>query len=477
MHLTGIRLGGVPPFTEPIRLRFDERVNVFIGPNASGKSTVLSMMAEFFEVLYQNSNRPFPIDRRLIPDWRDDFPETELAEPFEWDQTIDGDGENILGLNEDWPSVEDDIPNFGPNTPLVIHFGSIRPELPDVTADPPPGELSEEIEEVMSSRPFSGYRTVWAYKLLGDEYLPKGPNRIRNMERTGRLSEFLENDEDIESLLKWTGLQKAAELADSCSKYICDEILVDSKQHNYIHSFPQGSNLSALIVLPLMGANTIDFRESSAFTGFGSQEDIDSIYLGHLSSGTAGVLLWIRWLSLKIAHHYGFVPGWEEQPAILLMDEIENHLHPTWQRRVIPALMEHFPGLQIFATTHSPFVVAGREAGQVHKLARDAKGVVTATTEQRDVFGWTMDEILRGMMEVDEPTDQGTVDRANRLRELRDKDSLNEKEEEELNQLRRQVNSDLLNRVSPLEAQRKRYADLVQDFLRTRENEFSQDGE
>ena len=59
------------------------------------------------------------------------------------------------------------------------------------------------------------------------------------------------------------------------------------------------------------------------------------------------------------------------KPAILLIDEIENHLHPTWQRRVIPALLEHFPGLQIFATTHSPFVVAGLKAGQVHLLKRD----------------------------------------------------------------------------------------------------------
>ena len=65
---------------------------------------------------------------------------------------------------------------------------------------------------------------------------------------------------------------------------------------------------------------------------------------------------------------------WHEKPAILLIDEIENHLHPRWQRRVIPALLEHFPGLQIFATTHSPFVVAGLKAGQVHVLKRDANG-------------------------------------------------------------------------------------------------------
>ena len=78
-----------------------------------------------------------------------------------------------------------------------------------------------------------------------------------------------------------------------------------------------------------------------------------------------------------------------------LIDEIENHLHPTWQRRVIPALLKHFPGLQIFATTHSPFVVAGLKAGQVHVLKRNDNGVVTASTNPQDVVGWTMDEILQ----------------------------------------------------------------------------------
>ena len=247
-----------------------------------------------------------------------------------------------------------------------------------------------------------------------------------------------------------------------------------------------------------MGLNTTDARNFEVLPLFDQParslypEDTEPpIYLGHASSGTEGTLLWIWWLALKIAHHYDFEEptehfdgfraksegGWDKKPAILLIDEIENHLHPTWQRRVIPALLEHFPKLQIFATTHSPFVVAGLKVGQVHKLERDSNGVVKATTEARDVVGWTSDEILRGMMGVDEPTDQLTVDRANRLRQLRDKERLTSEEESELNELRRQVNEDLLNKRGPLEAQRERYADMVQDFLRIRQNDLNQDGE
>ncbi len=44
-------------------------------------------------------------------------------------------------------------------------------------------------------------------------------------------------------------------------------------------------------------------------------------------------------------------------PGIVLIDEIDLHLHPTWQRRVIPSLIQAFPAVQFVATTHSPFMI------------------------------------------------------------------------------------------------------------------------
>ena len=42
MHLTGMEIRETPPFTEWVDLEFDRQVNLFIGPNASGKSTILN---------------------------------------------------------------------------------------------------------------------------------------------------------------------------------------------------------------------------------------------------------------------------------------------------------------------------------------------------------------------------------------------------------------------------------------------------
>lgn len=58
----------------------------------------------------------------------------------------------------------------------------------------------------------------------------------------------------------------------------------------------------------------------------------------------------------------------EEIPAIVLVDEIDVHLHPKWQRLIVPKLEDLFPLCQFIATTHSPFVVQGVDESQVQRL-------------------------------------------------------------------------------------------------------------
>ena len=63
--------------------------------------------------------------------------------------------------------------------------------------------------------------------------------------------------------------------------------------------------------------------------------------------------------------------------AIFLLDEIESHLHPTWQRRILPAFQQLFPKAQIFVATHSPFVISSLNHGWIHPFYLDAAGRVT----------------------------------------------------------------------------------------------------
>lgn len=52
--------------------------------------------------------------------------------------------------------------------------------------------------------------------------------------------------------------------------------------------------------------------------------------------------------------------------GLLLIDEIENHMHPIWQKRVLGILRKEFPRLQIILTTHSPFVVASMDGATIY---------------------------------------------------------------------------------------------------------------
>ncbi len=56
------------------------------------------------------------------------------------------------------------------------------------------------------------------------------------------------------------------------------------------------------------------------------------------------------------------------QPFILLLDEIDIHLHPSWQRRLLPVVQRLFPSAQIFCSRHSPFVVNSVDGAWIHML-------------------------------------------------------------------------------------------------------------
>ncbi len=476
MRLTRMRYGNVPPFTEPVDIRFDEHVNVFVGPNATGKSRLLSAIDEHF-----NEEREARRDwsEGVVPGWSsfESYPSEILHLTQCLEEHLSHDSVKGNALCVDRELLDARSGSHGNPKPPVIYLGPIREGLPKVSELGDLGAYGESPEEVLSG-PFSGARLAAAIERMYDK-----ANSLFEHERR----------EDLP-----TNERKAFhfwyihEVSHSCAKSICEEVIAADRPLNY----PTGLDLEFLANQPTASLDSVSINrmlgvattDTPTFAHIRPADrpadrplsphwpDAKGIYLGDLSSGSQSVLLWILWLAFKMLNHYEFVEGWNEKPAILVIDEIENHLHPTWQRRVIPALLEHFPGLQIFATTHSPFVVAGLRAGQVHMLNRDADGVVRASTNERDIIGWTTDEILRTFMGVDEPTDQLTVDRSNRLRELRGKDDLTDAESDELAQLRRRVNEDFISSSTPLEEQRERYGDMMLEFLQSRQSELSQDG-
>ncbi len=69
----------------------------------------------------------------------------------------------------------------------------------------------------------------------------------------------------------------------------------------------------------------------------------------------------------------------DDMEGIVLVDELDLHLHPTWQAEIVTGLKATFPRMQFIVTTHSPLVLAGCRADEVWTLTQDeATGDVTA---------------------------------------------------------------------------------------------------
>ncbi len=79
----------------------------------------------------------------------------------------------------------------------------------------------------------------------------------------------------------------------------------------------------------------------------------------------------IGWLAHAVAMMDACLEGKSdptEQPAIFLLDEPESHLHPAWQRKILPAFQKLFPKSQVIVSTHSPFVISSINQGWIHRL-------------------------------------------------------------------------------------------------------------
>lgn len=84
-----------------------------------------------------------------------------------------------------------------------------------------------------------------------------------------------------------------------------------------------------------------------------------------------------------------------ETPGLLLIDEVENHLHPRWQKRFVPCLRELFPNVQVVATTHSPFVLASVDNARTYVCRYEPAEGTCVVVDETERYGIRpIDEIL-----------------------------------------------------------------------------------
>lgn len=128
--------------------------------------------------------------------------------------------------------------------------------------------------------------------------------------------------------------------------------------------------------------------------------------------------------------------------GVVLIDEVETHLHPRWKMRVMTALRKALPRVQFIVTTHDPLCLRGMGKGEVQVMVRDPDNRIGLAQGLPDVSGMRIDQILTsehfGMNSTLDPDFQELFDRYNAL--LRDS-RLKPELAGEIDVLRREINS------------------------------------
>jgi predicted ATP-binding protein involved in virulence len=114
-----------------------------------------------------------------------------------------------------------------------------------------------------------------------------------------------------------------------------------------------------------------------------------------LSDGERGLLSLVGAIAMQLS--YRTDENAFDKRGIILIDEIELHLHPKWQREVIPKLLGIFHQCQFIVTTHSPQVLGGVRDGSIVFLTNSESGIVAKECNE-NLYGMSSNDILETVL-------------------------------------------------------------------------------
>ena len=123
--------------------------------------------------------------------------------------------------------------------------------------------------------------------------------------------------------------------------------------------------------------------------------------LDQLSGGYQAVLALAADLASRMAQGNPHRPNPLESEAITLIDEIELHLHPSWQQRILGNLMRTFPNTQFIVSTHSPQILTTVQPHHIVALRRENSRIFAQQMSEA-TFGAKAGDVLSTVMGVDE---------------------------------------------------------------------------
>jgi predicted ATP-binding protein involved in virulence len=130
------------------------------------------------------------------------------------------------------------------------------------------------------------------------------------------------------------------------------------------------------------------------------QKHNEELIINQLSDGEKCLLAMVGDLARRLAIANPGLDNPLQGSGVVLIDEIELHLHPKWQRDSIPALTRTFPNCQFIVTTHSPQVISQVKPEGIYILEKTEDGI--AVKQPESSYGRDSNRILEDLMDTPE---------------------------------------------------------------------------
>lgn len=340
-----------------LTLDFDDRLNVLIGDNGSGKSSILDCVASFLSYFADQAKLEYQdktyFDREHKNIFSDDDITANIAEKTEARLEVIINSADIV---------------------LLIQKSRENP-LSEVIPQSPPTSLGNK-----SKIPALVYYSVKRDILFGDEHEYQEDKKCSIISAYHRA--FTGGQVVFKEFFEWFRLLEEVE----------NELIRDSP--SYRDKQLEAVRQAIYTFLPEFKDLRIRRRPELRMTV--TKNDAE-LAINQLSDGEKNLLAMVGDLARRLAIANPGLDDPLQGNGVILIDEIELHLHPKWQRMIIPGLVRTFPNCQFIITTHSPQVLGEVKDGKIYRLANTELGV---TAEIVRTYGRDSNRILEDEMGV-----------------------------------------------------------------------------
>lgn len=342
---------------ESIRIKFHPRFTVLTGANASGKSTLLGILARHFN--YARGYSPEPTDRSSKRGWR-------TLRRLRDQQYADGQSVDIGALT------------YGTNTstPIRVPINDSSENRSEYNLDLP---TQQQVEGAF----------LPSHRLVSGNYVAIGEIPTIFADADTLFTQF-----DSELRVRWQNSTNHRPPQYAFKQALIAAAIFGNSGNEHVEFNPLAAEIwqGFLEVLREVMPEPIGFISIRIRMPDIIIETKTGDFIVDEASGGISAILEMAWQI--------FLRSRTKPRFTVLIDEPENHLHPSLQREIMPSLLRAFPGVQFIVASHSPFVVTSSPDSSVYALEFNSNNRVASRELDYANKAASADETLRKVLGV-----------------------------------------------------------------------------